>query len=70
MTKTKAWFAPSAIWANFKKIKWLPLRRRKDGRDGLLATYGKVIIFIALFALAYIVIDFILGGITSAIGIL
>lgn len=55
--KKEHWFSLKGIIDNFKKIRWLPLRSRRDGTDGLLVKFTKVVLFMLVFAVIFIAID-------------
>lgn len=68
--KTEHWFSPKGIVQNFKSIRWLPLKNRRDGSDGLLMLFAKTISTIIIFALIFLAIDAIYAVVLSAAGLL
>ena len=55
------WFNPKGIIQNFKSIHWTPLKSKKDGTDGVLKKYVKVLTFMISFAILFVGIDAIVS---------
>lgn len=68
--KKEKWYSPKGVVQNFKQIHWLPLKSKKDGTDGLLVKFAKVVGFMLLFALAFILLDAIYSVILTKAGLL
>jgi hypothetical protein len=51
------WFSPKGVFQNFKAIRWQKMKSQKDGTDGVLKKYFKVVGFIVLLALMFVGID-------------
>lgn len=51
------WFSPKGVYQNFKAIHWQKMKTQKDGTDGVLKKYFKVVGFIAGLALIFVAID-------------
>lgn len=68
--KREHWFSPKGIIENSKKIHWLQLKNKKDGSDGLLTKFGKVVMFMLVFALLFIALDAIYSVVLTRVGIL
>jgi hypothetical protein len=68
--KKERWYSPKGVIQNFKQIHWLPLKSKKDGTDGLLVKFTKVICFMLMFAIAFIVLDALYSVVLTRIGLL
>ena len=66
--KKDYWFNPKEIIKNFKAIHWLPMLSKKDGTEGVLKKYGKVVLFMALFAVTFVGIDALISLIMKSAG--
>lgn len=55
--KNDYWFSPKGVISNFKSIHWTSMKSRKDGTEGVLKKYGKVVFFILCFAVLFVGID-------------
>lgn len=66
--KKSFWFSPKKILRNFKSIHWMKLKSSKDGTDGLLKTYGKVVGAMIITALTFVAIDALVSGVMSVAG--
>lgn len=51
------WFNPKGVYQNFKAIHWQKMKSQKDGTDGVLKKYFKVVGFIAGLAIMFVAID-------------
>lgn len=68
--KREHWFLPKGVIENFKKIRWLPWKDKKDGRDGLRTKFCKVVLFMVIFALMFVALDALYSVVLTKIGIL
>lgn len=50
-------FNPKGVYKNFKAIHWLKMKSQKDGTDGVIKKYFKVVGFICGLALMFVAID-------------
>lgn len=62
------WFNPKEIVKNFKSIHWTPLRSKKGGTEGVLKKYGKVVLFMVLFAVVFVGIDALVSLVMKTAG--
>lgn len=53
----KRWFSPSLIKDSFKAVKWLPMKTTKAGKEGLMKKFWKTVLFMAVSALIFAVLD-------------
>ena len=67
--KKDSLFDFGALRRNFLKIRWLPMRSGKDGKDGFLLTFAKAVLFIVVFALLFMAIDAVLSLISYHINL-
>ena len=68
--KKEHWFSPKGIIQNFKSIQFLQMRKAKDGTDGVLAKFGKVVLCIILFGAIFVGIDALLSFVMNIAGLL
>ena len=68
--KKEKWYSPKGVIQNFKQIHWLPLKSKKDGTDGLMRKFGKVVGFILIFALAFVLLDALYSVVLTNVGLL
>lgn len=64
------WFSPKGIIQNTKSIQFLQMRKAKDGSDGVLSKFGKVVFCILVFGLIFVLIDALLSFGMNAAGLL
>lgn len=68
--KKEHWFSPKGIIKNTKSIQFLKMRKAKDGSDGVLGKFGKVVFCIIVFGLIFVLIDALLSFGMNAAGLL
>lgn len=68
--KKEKWYSPKGVIQNFKQIHWLPLKSKKDGTDGLMRKFGKVVGFMLIFALVFVLLDALYSVVLTNVGLL
>ena len=62
----RKWYAPKAISAGFKAIRWLPMKKKGGKGEGLLNKYWKTLIFIGISALLFVGMDALIALVVKA----